>query len=192
MEDLNKFAKSVFNTKKRRWEKLQEETENIQYELTGNDILAKLMMKTKGLRKRENLPFGLYHKNDKYFADRTINQKKKNHCWNSNHLRKGLKAVSFIKSNEKFDDIKEFTKLIKLKKRNEIWLSSGRTLGEKVFCFLKMANWLLTDFYEFHWNSIQKKINQLKIDIKTSTVDLQNDLKLGLLRGDFEIQPLPK
>ena len=193
VEDLNKFAKSIFNTKKKRWEKLQEETENIQYELTGNDILAKLMMKTKGLRKRENFPFGLYHKNDKYFADRTINQKEEKPLLKFKSFTQGLKAVSFIKSNEKFDDIKEFTKLINLKKRNKIWLSSGRTLGEKSFLLFENGKLTSYGFYEFHTQiQSRKKINQLKIDIKTSTVDLQNDLKLGLLRGDFEIQPLPK
>ena len=187
VEDLNKFAKSVFNTKKKRWEKLQEETENIQYELTGNDILAKLMMNTKGLRKRQNLPFGLYHKNDKYFADRTINQKEEKPLLKFKSFTQGLKAVSFIKSNEKFDDIKEFTKLINLKKRNEIWLSSGRTLGEKSFLLFENGKLTSYGFYEFHTQiQSRKKINQLKIDIKTSTVDLQNDLKLGLKL------PLPK
>ncbi|HOB23472.1 MAG TPA: 3'-5' exonuclease, partial [Kaistella sp.] len=161
VEDLNKFAKSVFNTKKKRWEKLQEETENIQYELTGNDILAKLMMKTKGLRKRENFPFGLYHKNDKYFADRTINQKEEKPLLKFKSFTQGLKAVSFIKSNEKFDDIKEFTKLINLKKRNEIWLSSGRTLGEKSFLLFENGKLTSYGFYEFHTQiQSRKKINQ--------------------------------
>ena len=80
-----------------------------------------------------------------------------------------------------------------LDERNEIWLSSGRTLGEKSFLLFENGKLTSYGFYEFHTQiQSRKKINQLKIDIKTSTVDLQNDLKLGLLRGDFEIQPLPK
>ena len=69
------------------------------------------------------------------------------------------------------------------------------TTDDNVLGMLFFENGKLTSygFYEFHTQiQSRKKINQLKIDIKTSTVDLQNDLKLGLLRGDFEIQPLPK
>ena len=193
VEDLNKFSKSVFNSKQKRWKMLQETVEKIQYELTGNDILAKLMMKTKGLRKRENLQFGLYHKNGKYFADRISNQKEEKPLLKFKSFTQGLKAISFIQTNEQFTDIKELTKRINLKKRNEIWLSVGRTLGEKSFLIFENGKLTSYGFYEFHTQiQTRKKINQLKIDIKTSTVDLQNDLKLGLLRGDFEIQALPK
>ena len=31
-----------------------------------------------------------------------------------------------------------------------------------------------------------KKLSNLKIDLNSPTSDLENDLKLGLLRGDFE------
>ena len=69
-DDLSKFAKILFHSKSKKWAKIQEEGEQIHYDLTGNDILAKLMMKTKGLHKREALPFGLFHKNNKYFVEK--------------------------------------------------------------------------------------------------------------------------
>ncbi len=192
-DDLNKFSKRIFNSKSNRWKIIQDETEKIQYELTGNDILAKLMMKTKGLKKRENLQFGLYHKDGKYFADKISNHKTEKPLLKFKSFTQGLKAVNFIQSKKQFSDIKEFTRSINLKKRDEIWISAGRTLGEKSFLIFENGKLTSYGFYELH-SQIQSrdKIDKLKIILKASVADLQNDLKLALLRGDFEIQPLPK
>ena len=105
----------------------------------------------------------------------------------------GLKAVSFIKAQEKYADVNELQKTINLKNRNEMWLSAGRTLGEKSFIIFENGKLTAYGFYELHTQiNSWKKITALKIDLNTTTADLQNDLKLALLREDFEIQPLPK
>lgn len=193
VEDLNKFSKTVFNSKKKQWKTVQDEVEQIQYELTGSDILAKLMMKTKGLKKRENLAFGLYHRNGKYFADRISAQKETKPILKFKSYTQGLKAVSFIAKNADLADLNQLTQLINLKKRSELWLSSGRTLGEKSFIVFEKGKLTSYGFFEFHTQiQTRKKIDQIKIDLPASTADLENELKLGLLRGDFEIQPLPQ
>lgn len=193
VDDLSKFAKMMFNSKSKRWKQLQDEVEHIQYELTGNDILAKLMMKTKGLRKRENLPFGLYHKNGKYFVEKVASEKTEKPILKFSSFTQGLKAVSFINTQEKYADPQELAKTLSLKNRNEMWLSGGRTLGEKSFVIFEKGKLTGYGFYELHTQiNSWKKITALKIDLNTTTADLQNDLKLALLREDFEIQPLPK
>lgn len=193
VDDLSKFAKMMFNAKSKRWKQIQDDVEQIQYELTGNDILAKLMMKTKGLRKRENLPFGLYYKNGKYFVEKIPNRKDDKPVLKFTSFTQGLKAVSFIKTQEQYADLNELIKTISLKDRNEIWLSAGRTLGEKSFVIFEKGKLTAYGFYELHTQiNSWKKISALKIDLDSAPVDLQNDLKLALLREDFEIQPLPK
>lgn len=192
-DNLNNFSKKIFNSKSNRWKSLQDEVEKINYELVGNDLLAKLMMKTKGLWKRENLQFGLYYKNEKYFTYKISNHKEEKPLLKFKSFTQGLKAVNYIQKESKFADIQEFTKLINLKKRNEIWISSGRILGEKSFLILENGKLTSYGFYDLHTQIQSKdKINNLKINIKTFALDLQNDLKIGLLRGDFEIFPLPE
>jgi DNA polymerase-3 subunit epsilon len=193
VNDLNKFSKSIFNSKSKRWKNIQQETERISYELTGNNILAKLMMKTKGLRKQENLQFGLFHQNEKYFVDKISAQKEQKPLLKFKSFTQGLKAVNFIQKNEKFANLQKFIKHIDLKERNEIWISGGRTLGEKSFLIFEKGNITSYGFYELHTQIISKdKIDKLKININTHVTDFENDLKLGLLQGDFIIIPLPK
>ena len=193
VDDLSKFAKMMFNSKSKRWKQLQDEVEHIQYELTGNDILAKLMMKTKGLRKRENLPFGLYHKSGKYFVEKVASEKTEKPILKFTSFTQGLKAVSFIKAQEKYADVNELQKTINLKNRNEMWLSAGRTLGEKSFMIFEKGNVTAYGFYELHTQiNTWKKIAAIKIDLDTKTTDLENDFKLALLREDFEIIPTPE
>ena len=193
VDDLSKFAKMIFNSKSKRWKRIQEEVVQIHYELTGNDILAKLMMKTKGLRKRENHPFGLFHRNGKYAVEKLANLKDETPILKFSSFTQGLKAVSFIKTQEKYEDPNELIKTLNLKNRSEMWLSAGRTLGEKSFVIFEKGKLTAYGFYELHTQiSSWKKIAALKIELDNVTADLQNDLKLALLREDFEIQPLPK
>ena len=193
VEDLSKFAKMIFNSKSKRWIQLQEDVVQIHYELTGNNILAKLMMKTKGLRKRENHPFGLYHKGGKYVVEKIATKKGETPLLKFTSFTQGLKAVSFIKAQEKYADVNELQKTINLKNRNEMWLSAGRTLGEKSFMIFEKGNVTAYGFYELHTQiNTWKKIAAIKIDLDTKTTDLENDFKLALLREDFEIIPTPE
>lgn len=192
VDDLSKFSKVIFNSKSKRWKQIQEDVEQIHYDLTGNDILAKLMMKSKGLRKRETLQFGLYHKNGKYFVEKISSQKEGKPLLKFKSFTQGLKAVSFIKSQTRFADPEELTKAISLKNRTEMWLSAGRTLGEKSFLIFEKGHLKSYGFYELHTQiNTLKKIAALKINLETSAGDLENDLKLALLRGDFEISAIP-
>lgn len=193
VDDINKFSKKLFSLKTKRFKKIQDDTEQIHFELTGNDIVAKLMMKNKGILKREVLHFGLYHRNGKYLVEKNVLHPNEKPLIKFKSFTQGLKALNYISSNEKFSDVEEFTKYISLKRRNEVWTTSGRNLGEKTFLVFENSKLTGYGFYEFHTQIQSKsKINKLKIVLPVSTVDMENDFKLGLLRGDFEVFPLPQ
>lgn len=192
VDDLNKSAKHIFHSKSKRWLTIQEEVEHIQYELTGSDILAKLMMRTKGLKKSESLPFGLYHQNEKYFVDKIGNQKTTKPFLKFKSFTQGIKAVSFINSRKVLKEIDNLKELITIQKSNQLWLSTGRILGEKSFFVFEEGKLKAYGFYELYTQiESLKKLSSLKIDIDFPTADLENDLQLGLLRGDFELVPTP-
>lgn len=192
VDDLNKFSKNIFHSKSKRWITIQEEVEQIQYELTGNDILAKLMMRTKGLKKSESLPFGLYHKSEKYFVDKINNQKTEKPLLKFKSFTQGIKAVSFINKKGDLQEVNQLKNLITIHKKDELWLSTGRVLGEKSFLLFEKGKLTAYGFYELYTQiESLKKLSAIKIDIDFPTADLENDLKLGLLRGDFEIVPTP-
>src|SRR5690606_28767576 len=93
VNDLNKSAKIIFNATSKKWRPIQEKTVQVHYEFTGSDILAKLMMRTKGLKKTEALPFGLYHKTGRYFADKITNQPNVEPFLQFKSFTQGSKAV---------------------------------------------------------------------------------------------------
>ena len=193
VDDLSKFAKTLFNSKSKRHKQIQDEVEHIHYDLTGSDILAKLIITTKGLQKRDNFQFGLYYKNEKYYAERISNLKEEKPLLRFKSFTQGLKAVSFIETQSQFKDVEELKKVIHLNDRNELWLSAGRTLGEKSFLIFQKGKLTAFGFYELHSQlNSWEKLSKLQIDLKSFPQDLQNDLQLALLRSDFEIIPLPE
>lgn len=193
VQDINKFSKKVFNSKSKKWEEVQKETEQINFELTGTDIIAKLMLNSKSIKKRETLPFGLYYRNDKYVVEKNKLNKTEKPILKFRSFTQGSKAIQFLSTHEEYNDVNVFKKKIDFKKRNELWLGQGRKLGEKLFLIIENGKINSYGFYEL-FTQIQtlSKLSKLKIDLPLPASDLINELQLALLRGDFETLPLPK
>jgi DNA polymerase-3 subunit epsilon len=193
VQDINKFSKKIFNSKSKKWEPVQKNVEQINFELTGTDIIAKLILNSKGIKKREMLPFGLYYRNNKYVVEKNKLNKAEKPILKFRSFTQGSKAIQFIGKIEEYNDIEFFKKKIEFKKRNEIWLGQGRKLGEKLFLIVENGKVISYGFYEL-FTQIQtlSKLSKLKIDLLFQSTDLNNELQLALLRGDFETLPLPK
>jgi len=192
VEDLYKSAKKIFDSDKAKYKKLQDETEKISYELTGTDLIAKLMMQNKGIQKRQQLTFGLFYRKNKYILEKIKLQEEKP-LLRFKSFTQGLKAINYIKSKEELKDLAEFSQKINLKGRNEIWSSSGRTLGEKSFLVLEKGKLIGFGFYElYHQIQSLEKIKKLMLPVPRFTQDLQNDLQLALLRNEYEVSALPE
>ena len=191
--DINKAAKKVFNSKSKRWEHIQGLCEQIHYELAGNDIIAKLLMTTKGIKKVEKFPFGLYFQNGKYLVEKASLREGQEPIMRFRSFTQGKKAVSFIMANEELTDVEELKIRLSLKKRTELWTASGRRLGEKSFITIENGKITSYGFFEY-FTQIQtkEKLDLIKIEVSPTGVDIYNHLKLSLLKGDFEIQPLPQ
>lgn len=193
VQDINKFSKKLFNSKSKKWENIQTGVEQINFELTGTDIIAKLILNSKGIKKREALPFGLYFRNNKYIVEKNTLNKTEKPILKFKAFTQGSKAVQFISKIEEFNDINVFKKKIDFRKRNELWLGSGRKLGEKLFLIIENGKVTSYGFYElFTQIQTMSKIAKLKIDLPLPANDLINDLQLSILKGDFETLPLPK
>ena len=193
VEDLYKSAKKIFDSDKAKYKKLQDETEKISYELTGTDLIAKLMMQNKGIQKRQPLTFGLFYRRNKFILEKIKKEQEEKPLLRFKSFTQGLKAINYIKSKEELKDLIEFTQKINLKKRNEIWFSSGRTLGEKSFLVLEKGKLIGFGFYElYHQIQSLDKIKKLMLPVPRFTQDLQNDLQLALLRNEYEVSTLPE
>lgn len=193
VEDLYKSAKKIFDSDKAKYKKLQEETEKISYELTGTDLIAKLMMQNKGIQKRQPLTFGLFYRKNKFILEKIKKEQEEKPLLRFKSFTQGLKAINYIKSREELKDLAEFTQKINLKGRNEIWFSSGRTLGEKSFLVLEKGKLIGFGFYElYHQIQSLEKIKKLMLPVPRFTQDLQNDLQLALLRNEYEVSALPE
>ncbi|MCT4306126.1 3'-5' exonuclease [Elizabethkingia anophelis] len=189
--NIYQTATKIFHARTKKWDKLKAETTQIHYEFTGNELIAKLMMLQKTKKKTPSLPFGLYYKNEKYIIERTKGQT--GDLLKFKSFSQGNKVKTFINEQERFQDnptaLKEF---LSLDNRNEIWISEGRTKSEKSFLVLEKGKLTGCGFYELHHQiKSLNKINKLKIEIHAVNNMIYNELKLSLLRNNYEIKNLP-
>ena len=192
-QDINKFSKKIFNSKSKKWEPVQKAVEQINFELTGTEIIAKLILNSKNIRKRDIFPYGLYFRNNQYVVEKTKLNKTEKPIIKFKSYTQGAKAIQFLATKPEFEFAEVLQNTIEFKKRNELWLGAGRKLGEKLFIIIEQGKVKSYGFYEL-FTQIQtlSKISKLKIDTCFQSSDLVNDLQIALLRGDFETLPLPK
>ncbi len=193
VEELNKFAKMVFNSKGKRFASLQQHTTQIHYELTASALLAKLMMKSRGIKKKESLPYGLFERADSYEVGRVLASDRQKPLLKFKSFTQGLKALSYIHSNSEFKEKGLLKKVLDLEGRSELWSSSGRTQDENAFYVLENGKIISYGFYEFHTVlASREKIKQREIPIDSSCLEIQNEMKLSLLKKEVRIEALPK
>ncbi len=191
VEDLYKIAKKIFNSKSSRWKSIQEEVTQITYELTGTDTIAKLILANSGKKKKSALPFGLFYQKNRFLIDKNTKHQEKP-LLKFKTFSQAQKVKSFLAEKEEMS-AEKLLEITSLKGRNELWIGKGRVLGEKSFLVLEAGKLLGYGYYELH-HQIKTKETIKNLMIKTPSVfsDLQNDLKLSLLKNEYEIIPLPE
>jgi DNA polymerase-3 subunit epsilon len=176
--DLYRISKNILNSKAKKWYHIQQLAEQINYELVGNEVLARILMLNKKITKDERALFGLFYLNEKFSIKRLTSVKKVKPLVKLKTFSQASKVLKYAEEKEKFKDFEKFNSIINLEGRNELWISEGRTLGEK--SFLIIENGLLTGFgfYElYHQIQSWEMIKKLKIDISFEPKLLENYLK---------------
>lgn len=192
VDDLYKSSKKLFNSKSKKWHEIQEEVEQINYELTGTDTIARLILLNKNSAKRQFLPYGLFFINDQYLVDKNSKYKEPP-ILKFKNFSQGNKVKNYIKGDEVLCEHKSLIEAVNLKNRNQIWIGKGRNLGEKSFLILEKGKLTSFGFYElYHQIQSKSKIDKLKVDVHKVTPEIMNELKLSLLKKEYEILQLPE
>ena len=192
VDDIFKFSKKVFNAKSKKWQTLQQETAQINYELTGTDTIARLILINKNQHKKQFLPFGLFFIENKFVVDKNSKHQEKP-ILKFKNFSQGNKVKNYISNDEFLKIHKNLLEEINLKNRNQIWVGKGRNLGEKSFLTIENGKLTAYGYYElYHQIQSREKIDKLKISVNKITPELVNDLKLSLLKKEYEVLQLPE
>ncbi|WKS95188.1 3'-5' exonuclease [Riemerella columbina] len=186
VEDIYRFAKTVFNAHSPRWHKLQKATTQVSFELAPSDLLAHLMASTQGLSIKSAFNYGLYFQDEIW----TVAKSTRNALVKFRTLSQAKKALEYI--NQKQFNEGELKALISVKNQNLLLTGQGRTRGEKSFILLENGKITGYGFYDwFSQISTYDKISKLKISVEHTTPAVYNELKLAFLRNEFKKQEIP-
>lgn len=186
VEDIYRFAKTVFNAHSPRWHKLQKATTQVSFELAPSDLLAHLMASTQDLSIKSAFNYGLYFQDEIW----TVAKSTRNALVKFRTLSQAKKALEYI--NQKQFNEGELKALISVKNQNLLLTGQGRTRGEKSFILLENGKITGYGFYDwFSQISTYDKISKLKISVEHTTPAVYNELKLAFLRNEFKKQEIP-
>ena len=72
VDDIFRVSKKLFNSKSVKWQSIQEEVAQINYELTGTDTIARLMLLNQNKSKKQFLPYGLFYIDGKFKVEKNL------------------------------------------------------------------------------------------------------------------------
>lgn len=192
VDDLYKVARKIFNSKSQRWHSLQQEVAQLTYELTGTDTIAKLMLANQGKTKKTALPFGLFFREQSLIVDKTSRQSQKP-LLRFKSFSQAQRVKQYLSQEHFFESPETLESAIALKGRNELWIGSGRVLGEKSFLMLEEGQLTGFGYFELHHQiKTRAMLQNLMIKVSHLPAEILNDLKLSLLKKEYEIRPLPE
>ena len=97
-----------------------------------------------------------------------------------------------IKNNEAFSEFENLKNAISLSKRNELWISKGRVLGEKSFLVIRNGKLIGYGFYELYHQILSwDKISKLMVKISNTSPKIKQDLQFSLFHKEYEVIKLP-
>lgn len=195
---LNEFCRNIYQTadhvltsKSNKWRKLTENISQIEYEFTGTELIAKLILLQKERAVPQTLRFGLYAEEDHYEIRRKWPGKVP--ILKFSTFSQAQKVLSFVNEDERFiSDPKALRKFLSLKNHDGLWISGGRSTGENSFLYLENGIVKGFGFYQLnHQIDTLEKIDKRMVKITKTNDKISNELKLSLLRKTYEIKPLP-
>ncbi|MRM96784.1 3'-5' exonuclease [Riemerella anatipestifer] len=191
-DGIYKFAKKIFNAKSKKWQKIQNEVEQISYELVVSELFAKLIMNTKGLAKKIHLPYGLFFENDEWLVKRVRRDISLSPMIKFKTHSQGRKVLNFIKNHEVLSSKEALEQFLSFKDKSMLLTGQGRTRGEKSFLLIEKGQVSGYGFHDwYHQISTYDKLSKLKIRVDKVSSDLKNEIKLALLRNEFKKQEIP-
>ena len=191
-DNIYRCAKNILQSKASKRKNIQDNCQQISYEITGNPLLSKLILLNREIKFKENLQFGLFEIKDNLVVEKISINPELKPLLKFKSFTQGMKVLRFLKKYNFLQDINALKEKINLKGRSELWSGVGRMLGEKVFLLVENGKLTSFGFYEYH-TQIQslEKLNLLKMEVPKVSEELKNELQLALLKEDFQIFPLP-
>lgn len=187
-ENINRSAKRMFNSKSARVRALQENTQQVNYELTGTPVIAGLMIKNLGISRRNRYSHGLFFTENQFIISDLNTENRRDAILKFKTYSQAKKVIQYLTSELQLTDLESLNQKINFPEKNFLLISSGRKIGEKSFLFIEKGRLRGYGFFEINTQiNTLEKIHQSMVNAKPDT-DTLNELKISLLRGDYRVQ----
>ena len=183
VQDIQKSAKKIFTLKGQKYAAVHAHTEQITYDLVGNEMVAMLMLAAKGMSQKLRFPFALLRQEEGW----QVKKAAKNEGEVVMRLKSFSQGQKIIKGLQQYPeemearlqqvaDFASFTGLLSL---------PGRQLGEKTFLRMEKGKVRSFGFYQYFTQIASREmLSKLEVTLDRIPAGLDDAIKLLLLQGD--------